>query len=176
MPSSGWVSRRNPRDRRTETRSGPNTPEPNPGCVWIGQLAELPSRCAFRLLSCKINPGVRCRASECLNGTNSVRKMFKLNEFSRRCFRTPFEGTIQRPRVGRGGHPGQPDVRDGNAREAGTPGQSWGDFGGGLVSPGRGCGDGCVGFSQMTASEWTGRSSVTDQRPGDVICMSGMGP
>ena len=33
-----------------------------------------------------------------------------------------------------------------------------------------------VGFSRMTASEWTGRSSVSDQRPGDVICMSGMSP
>ena len=31
--------------------------------------------------------------------------------------------------MGRGGHPGQPDVRDGNAWEVGTPGQRWGDFG-----------------------------------------------
>ena len=84
----------------------------------------------------EVKPGARCRASECLNGTNSVRKMFKLNEFSRRCFRAPSEVTIQRRRVGRGGHPGQPDVRDGNAREVGTPGQRWGDFGGVQGPPG----------------------------------------
>ena len=55
--------------------------------------------------------------------------MFKLNEFSRRCFRAPSEVALQRRRVGRGGHPGQPDVRDGNAWEVGTPGERWGDFG-----------------------------------------------
>ena len=30
----------------------------------------------------------------------------------------------------RGGHRGQPGVRGVNARESGTPGQRWGDFGG----------------------------------------------